>query len=84
MLIIYQPEDTEMSIRIHDTSDCRTFYTDEPELIINPEGVVSKLDDFVGMNKKQKANLTIHNLCNSPRVDQLVEAFIKYQEMDYE
>lgn len=75
MLIIYQPEDKEMSIRIHDTSDCRTFYTDEAELVINLEGAAAKLDDFVGLGKKKKAQLIIHNLTESAYVENLIQAF---------
>jgi hypothetical protein len=76
MLIIYQPENSDMEVRIHDTKDERTFYTDEAELTINLEGVASNLDDFVGLNRKQKSSLTIHTLLDSPVIQQLVTAFV--------
>ena len=77
MLIIYQPEDKvdSMAINIHDTMQNRTYYTDEEELAINLEGVASCLDDFVGLGKKRKSQLIIHNLTESASIEPLIKAF---------
>lgn len=77
MLIVYQPENNSMDIRVHDTSDGRTFYTDEAEVIINPVGAASKLDDFVGITKKQKENLVVHILTDSEHAVALINDFKK-------
>ena len=77
MLIIYQPEDkvNEMAINIYDTTQNRTYYTDEAALAINLEGVAYCLDDFIGLGKKKKSQLVIHNLTKSTYVDPLIKAF---------
>lgn len=77
MLIVYQPENDSMDIHVHDTSDGRTFYTDEAEIIINLVGAAGKLDDFVGLSRKQKEDLVIHNLSESKQVEALIDTFKK-------
>ena len=80
MLIIYQPEDKveEMAINIYDTTQNRTYYTDEAALAIDLEGIAGCLDDFIGLGKKKKSQLIIHNLTTSTYVEPLITAFKAY------
>ena len=77
MLIIYQPEDKteEMAINIYDTAQNRTYYTDEAALAIDLEGIAYCLDDFIGLGKKKKSQLIIHNLTTSTYIEPLITAF---------
>ena len=80
MLIIYKPDDVAdaLCINVHDTVQNRTFYTDEAALAIDLEGIAYCLDDFIGLGKKKKSQLIIHNLTTSTYVEPLITAFKAY------
>lgn len=80
MLIIYKPDDVAdaLCINVHDTVQNRTFYTDEAALEINMEDIAGRLDDFVGLGKKKKSQLVIHNLTDSVYIEPWLKAFKAY------
>lgn len=77
MLIIFRPEDTEdqLEIRIYDTKQERTFYTADDMIVVNAEDIADRLDDFVGISKRAKYRLLIHDLIENEQTIALVEAF---------
>lgn len=77
MLILFRPEDSEdaLEIRIYDTTQDRCFYTADDMLVVNPEDMADRLDDFVGLSKRGKSKLIIHDLVNTENTENLIRLF---------
>lgn len=77
MLILFQPEESKdsLELRIYDTTQDRCFYTALDMIVINAADIADKLDDFVGLTKKQKTKLVIHDLVQNEQTTELIDAF---------
>ena len=77
MLILFQPEESKdsLELRIYDTTQNRCFYTAFDMIVVNASDIADRLDDFVGLTKKQKTKLTIHDLVQNEQTTELIDAF---------
>lgn len=83
MLFIFRPQNTndKLEIRIYDTEQDRCFYTADDMLIVNTDDIASRLDDFVGLNKKEKETLVIEVQCSADN-ENVAELIRKFKEID--
>jgi hypothetical protein len=44
-------------------------------IVINAADIADRLDDFVGLTKKQKTKLVIHDLVQNEQTTELIDAF---------
>ena len=77
MLILFQPEESKdsLELRIYDTAQNRCFYTALDMIVVNTSDIADRLDDFVGLTKKQKTKLIIHDLVQNEQTTELIDAF---------
>jgi hypothetical protein len=77
MLILFQPEESKdsLELRIYDTTQDRCFYTALDMIVVNASDIADRLDDFVGLTKKQKTKLVIHDLVQNEQTTELINAF---------
>ena len=81
MLIIFRPEtEDSLELRIYDTQQNRCFHTADDMIIVNCEDIAARLDDFVGLSKRKKQKLVIHDLIGNDQTQALITAFQTYED----
>lgn len=79
MLIIFRPEQSSdpLELRIYDTIQDRCFYTADDMIIVNSVDIADRLDDFVGLAKKDKSNIVIKDLVENDQTAMLIKDFME-------
>lgn len=79
MLIIFRPEQSNdpLELRIYDTVQDRCFYTADDMILVNSVDIADRLDDFVGLNKKDKSNIVIKDLVENDQTAALIKDFME-------